>query len=187
MRNETKRNGIIIGALLITIALMTIGYAALATQLTINGTASTGDAKWKIDFASITKNAELSTADAVEAAPASASGTSATFNVKLPNPGSKIVYDLVVQNTGTIDAEFVDVTGIDEVNGAQPTELVYSIDRLDGENGGSAGLAKADLPKTSGKHYFRVTVEWPAGSETVPTETTSKTGTIVLNYQQKVA
>ena len=44
MRNESKRNGIIIGALLITIALMTVGYAALATQLTINGTASTGDA-----------------------------------------------------------------------------------------------------------------------------------------------
>ena len=56
MRNESKRNGIIIGALLITIALMTVGYAALATQLTINGTASTGDDSWNISFLSITKN-----------------------------------------------------------------------------------------------------------------------------------
>ena len=38
-----------------------------------------------------------------------------------------------------------------------------------------------------GKNYFRVTVEWPADSNTVPTETTSKTGTIYLDYVQKAS
>ena len=93
MRSESKRNGIIIGALLITIALMTVGYAALATTLTINGTAGSGDASWDISYKSITKNNTLSTTDAVEVDQPTASGTSATFNVTLPNPGSTIVYD----------------------------------------------------------------------------------------------
>lgn len=185
MKSENRRNGIIIGALLITIALMTVGYAALATQLTINGTASTGDASWNIEYASITKNTTLSTADAVENNAPTASGTAATFDVNLPAPGAKIVYDLVVQNTGTIDATFTDVTGIDELNAAEPTAIVYSIDRLDGENG-NVVTGSGDLLNSTGKNYFRVTIEWPSASETVPTGTTSKTGTINLNYVQKV-
>ena len=50
MRSENKRNSIIIGALLITIALMTVGYAALATTLTINGTATISATTWDIHF-----------------------------------------------------------------------------------------------------------------------------------------
>lgn len=186
MRNETKRNGIIIGALLITIALMTIGYAALATQLTITGTAGTGDAKWDISFLSIAKNTTLSTADAVEVAQPTASGTAATFNVTLPKPGSKIVYDLVVQNKGTIDATFKEVTGVTEANAAEPTVITYTVDRLDAENG-TAVTGEGDLLNTTGKNYFRVTIEWPADAGMPTTATTSKTGTIYLDYSQKVS
>ena len=186
MRNETKRNGIIIGALLITIALMTIGYAALATQLTINGTASTGDAKWEISFLSIAKNDTLSTIDAVEVDTPTASGTAATFNVKLPQPGSKIVYDLVVQNTGTIDATFKEVTGVTETNNAQPTQITYTVDRLDSADG-SVVTGTGDLLNTTGKNYFRVTIEWPENAGMPTTDVTSKTGTIYLDYSQKVS
>lgn len=186
MRNETKRNGIIIGALLITIALMTIGYAALATQLTINGTASTGDARWNISFLSISKNETLSTTDAVEVEEPTATGTAATFNVTLPKPGSKIVYDLVVQNTGTIDATFQEITGVDELNAAKPTQITYTVDRLDAADG-SVVTGTGDLVNTTGKNYFRVTIEWPTTSDVVPTETTSKTGTIYLDYVQKAS
>ena len=159
MRNETKRNGIIIGALLVTIALMTIGYAALATQLTINGTASTGDASWDISFLSITKNTTLSTTDAVEVDEPTASGTAATFT---------------------------ETTGVTELNAAAPTQITYKVDRLDSENG-SPVQGTGDLLNTTGKNYFRVTIEWPASSTEVPTETTTKTGTIYLNYEQKVS
>ena len=186
MRNETKRNGIIIGALLITIALMTIGYAALATQLTINGTASTGDAKWNISYLSIAKNESLSSTIAVENADPTASGTAATFNVTLPEPGTKIVYDLVVQNEGTIDAVFKSIEGVDAINAAEPTQIVYTVDRLNSE-GGSVVTGEGDLVANTGKNYFRVTIEWPSTSESVPTGVSSKTGTILLNYEQKAA
>ncbi len=185
MRNDAKRNGVIIGALLITIALMTIGYAALATQLTINGTASTGDASWNIEFESITKNADLTTAGATEKSLPTASGTAATFNVELAQPGAKMTYDLVVVNNGTIDATFNEITGIDELNTAEPKAITYKAERLDGADG-SPVTGSGDL-LAKGKNYFRVTVEWPADSTTVPTETTSKTGTIYLDYVQKAS
>lgn len=182
MRNETKRNGIIIGALLITIALMTIGYAALATQLTITGTAGTGEASWDIEFQSITKNTDLSTTDAVEKSAPTATGTAATFDVTLPKPGSKMVYDLVVVNNGTIDATFTEITGIDELNAAEPKAIKYTAERLDTANGTTV-TGEGDL-LAKGTNYFRVTVEWDSTATEVPA-TTSKTGTIYLNYEQK--
>ena len=185
MRNENRRNGIIIGALLITIALMTVGYAALATQLTITGTASTGDASWNISFLSITKNTTLSTSDAVEVDSPTATGTAATFNVTLPAPGSKMVYDIIVQNAGTIDATFKQITGIDELNATEPSAIKYNAVRLDGPNGNIV-TGTTDLLNTTGKNYFRVTIEWPSDSTEIPTTITSKTGTIYLDYGQKV-
>ena len=58
--------------------------------------------------------------------------------------------------------------------------------KLWNENG-SVVQGTGDLLNTTGKNYFRVTIEWPAASTEVPTETTSKTGTIYLNYEQKVS
>lgn len=185
MRNDSKRNTIIIGALLVAIVFMAIGYAALATTLTINGTAGTGEASWNISYSSITKNTTLSTPDAVEVSEPTASGTAATFDVKLPKPGSKMVYDLVVQNTGTIDATFNGISGVEALNAAAPTAITYKVDRLDSANG-SIVTGTGDLVNTNGKNYFRVTIEWPSvDGQTVPTEVTSKTGTINLDYVQK--
>ena len=112
--------------------------------------------------------------------------TKVAFNVTLPEPGTKIVYDLVVQNEGTIDAVFKSIEGVEAINSAEPTQIVYTVDRLDAE-GGNVVTGEGDLVNTTGKNYFRVTVEWPASSDTVPTGTSSKTGTILLNYEQKAA
>ncbi len=181
MRNEARRNGIIIGALLITIALMTVGYAALATQLSIEGTSNISDASWNIEFESITKNSDLSTAGAIEKAVASASGTSASFNVELSKPGDKMVYDLVVQNKGSIDATLKEISGPDNINLEEPTDITYTVQRLDDE--GSVTTSEGDLLSGS-SHKFRVTIEWKAEATSIP-GTKTKTGTINFNYEQK--
>ncbi len=182
MKNETKRNGIIIGALLITIALMTVGYAALATQLTINGTVSTEDANWNIEFTSITKNNTLSTAGVAEVSAPTASGTAASFNVSLAKPGEKMVYDVVVKNSGTIDAVFKQMNGVDEINSATPTSITYTVQRLDTDD--SVLTGEGDLLNGE-THKFRVTIEWAASSTETPTTAATKTGTIYFDYQQK--
>ena len=185
MKNNNKRNTIIIDVMLITIVLMAIGYAGLATALTNKNTNNTSKASWNIGFSSITKNTTLSTSDAIEVNKPTSNGTSATFNVKLPKPGSKIVYDLVIQNTGTIDATLNSISGIDALNMSQPTAITYKIDRLDGSNGKITSDI-GDLFGTNGKNYFRVTIEWPSvPGQTIPTEGVSKAGTISLDYIQK--
>ena len=114
-----------------------------------------------------------------------ATGTAATFNVTLPAPGSKMVYDIIVQNAGTIDATFKQITGIDELNATEPSAIKYNAVRLDGPNGNIV-TGTTDLLNTTGKNYFRVTIEWPSDSTEIPTTITSKTGTIYLDYGQKV-
>lgn len=181
MRNETKRNGILIGALLITIALMTVGYAALATQLTINGTAGSGDSSWSIDFTSIEKNTALSSTGVTEVNTPTASGTAITFNVNLSKPGDKMVYDVTVKNSGSIDAVFKQLTGVEEINTQAPLDITYTVQRLDVN--GQVLTGEGDLLSNQ-NNYFRITIEWNPNSTAIP-EVKSKTGTIYLDYQQK--
>lgn len=177
MKKDKNKNSVIISCLVVAIIAMSVGYAALAQQLTINGTAGTGNASWSIAFDSITKNASLSTAGATEESAPVVSGTSATFDVTLANPGSKMVYDVVVKNSGTIDATYVGLSGVDEANSALPTQIQYTVEKTD---------ANVDLLSNSNDTY-RITIEWPASSTTVNTTETSKTATIHFDYEQKAA
>src|SRR5574344_802847 len=131
MKSEKTRNSLIIVGLMVAIVIMSVGYAALAQQLTINGTAGTGDANWNIEFNSISKNTTLTTEGATELATPTASGTSATFNVELAYPGASITYDIEVQNKGTIDATLTSVDGVEAANSSEPSQIVYSIERVD--------------------------------------------------------
>lgn len=175
MKKNTNKNSVIISCLVVAIIAMSVGYAALAEQLTINGTAGTGNASWLIAFESITKNNSLSTIGVTETAEPTASGTSATFNVTLDKPGSKIVYDVVVKNGGTIDAVYESMSGVEEANEAEPTEIQYNVEKTDSTTDLLAGETDT----------YRITIEWPSSSTTVNTDTTSKQATIHFDYAQK--
>lgn len=175
MKKQKGKNSAIISCLIVAIVAMSVGYAALAQQLTINGTAGTGNASWAIAFDSITKNTTLSTSTATEVSSPSVSGTSATFNVTLTKPGDKMVYDVVVKNNGTIDATYAGMSGVDEANLAEPTQIQYTVEKTD---------ADTDL-LGSGSDTYRITIEWPSTSTSVNTETTSKVATIHFDYEQK--
>lgn len=175
MRKKSNKNSVIISCLVVAIIAMSVGYAALAEQLTINGTAGTGNASWAIAFQSIEKNADMTTAGVTEVAAPTASGTSATFNVTFDYPGAKIVYDVVVKNGGTIDAIYEGMSGVDEANSAAPTQIQYKVEKTD---------ADADL-LSNGTDTYRITIEWPESSQSVDTTTTSKQATIHLDYAQK--
>lgn len=175
MKKDTNKNSVIISCLVVAIIAMSVGYAALAEQLTINGTAGTGNASWLIAFESITKNTSLSTDGANEVSEPTASGTSATFNVTLDKPGAKIVYDVVVKNGGTIDAVYDSMSGVDEANEATPTEIQYNVEKTDSDTDLLAGETDT----------YRITIEWPSTSTTVNKDTTSKQATIHFDYSQK--
>jgi len=169
-----KGKNIVIVGLFVVVIVMTLGYAALAQQLIINGTANIA-ASWDIKVTSITEGTMVG---AVSKTLPTFSGTGATFNVDLKYPGASAIYTITVLNGGTIDAILQSVAGVTEANTALPTEIKYTISAAANDTLNS-GISKT----------YNVTVNWVSNQtgttpETIPTGTTSKTATIYLNYIQ---
>lgn len=169
---KSNKKNILIGALLVAVVAMSVGYAALAQQLTINGSANFSDTKWDIKFSSIELDT-TKTVGATEAVTPTIVGTTASFDVKLQYPGSKAVYKIKVQNGGTIDAVLKSISGLDEANSTEPAAIKYTVE----------GISENDALVASDEKEFTVTVEW-LDSDSIPTDNTSKTATIYLNYEQ---
>ncbi len=92
---------IIIITLSIIVVLMTVGYAVFSTSLNITGTANIVST-WNIEFTKIEKQSTVG--GVTETKTPTASGTTATFNVDFKSPGDKIIYEITVENKGTLNA-----------------------------------------------------------------------------------
>lgn len=169
---DNKKNWII-GALLVAVVAMSVGYAALAQTLTINGTASIADASWNV---AITNIAEGTLNNATTNGTVTYTATTATFAVDLKEPGASATYVITVRNAGTIDAILNSISGISEVNAQEPSDINFAVS---GVTAGTTTLA------AGATNTITVTVTWNADSTEVPT-TTSKTAVITLNYAQDV-
>ena len=167
--SDKKKNYLIV-ALFIAIVAMSIGYAALAQVLTINGTANI-DAKWDI---SITDIEVLNQVGATDKQLPTHTNTTATFNVDLAYPGSSSTYLITVENKGTINAKLSEITGIDDANSANPTKIQYSVKKSDLNDELNVGESKT----------FEIKVEWLSSDEDKNIISESKTATIGLNYIQ---
>lgn len=173
-----KKKNVLIGALLVAIVLMSVGYAALAQLLTIEGTAHIS-ADWAVEITDIVeKTAVGATTNQVDY-----TSTSATFDVNLEYPGAYAEYEVTISNNGTIDAILDSITGLETINTAEPKKVVYT---LTGVTAGTSEVVAKD-GETVDTNVATVKVEWVAAAEgeteTIPTATT-KTATINLNYKQ---
>ncbi len=104
---EKRKRNIIIFSLCGVLLLMTIGYAAFNTLLTINGTTSI-TSNWDIKITNITSKDIVGDASDVESQVVD--DLSATFKVSLVSPGDSITYDVTVENDGTFDAYLSKIT-----------------------------------------------------------------------------
>jgi len=100
-----KKKNMIIGGLLALIFLMSVGYAAFASNLTITGTANTSS--WIIKITNIREKTHTGGADTVNT---SFTDLSASFSSTLTQPGDSITYEVTVENMGNIDASLKKVT-----------------------------------------------------------------------------
>ena len=166
---DTKAKNIIIGVLLAAVAIMAVGYAALAQTLKINGTASI-TSTWNVAITGITEGTP--TGSATNAEDVSYDGTSATFNVNLVKPGDKMVYEITVKNSGTLNAKLTGLT----VNPAEPasTGIYYKVTGVEQ----NVTTLDADTENT-----ITVEVGWNASDTTMPVETTQAL-TVNLTYTQ---
>ena len=178
MESERKSKGIIIGVLCAVIVFMSIGFAALSSQLTINGNATISDT-WNVQITNIEK--KESSTGAEETSQPTFTATTANFNVSLKEPGDYAIYTVTVKNTGSLDAVLTRITETEGEGGS--AAIKYTVTPAAGSEQGS------DLPKTTGTHTFDVKVEYlsTAVGENAPEANASKSLSVTLDYNQKTA
>ena len=164
-----KSKKIIMITMCCLICVMAIGYAAFATNLTINGTANI-TSTWKVLF---TKIEEVSKTSGVTITKVpTAEGTNATFNVDLKSPGDKIIYKITVANQGTLGAIINDITASETGSDAIKFEIT--------------GIKKGDKLSKSTTTTFNVTISYDESVTSQPA-LTDNTLTININYVQDMS
>ena len=125
-----KKNNVIIGGLLAIVLLMTVGYAAFASNLSITSTASTTN-NWKVLITNIESKDIVGGASNISS---SYDTLTANFQANLTAPGDSITYEVTVTNQGTLDAvlssiqknittnEYIEVT----TSGVEEGQILYS-------------------------------------------------------------
>ena len=178
MESERKSKGIIIGVLCAVIVFMSIGFAALSSQLTINGNATISDT-WNVQITNIEKK-EGSTGATATSDP-TYTATTANFNVSLKEPGDYAIYTVTVKNTGSLDAVLTQITENEGEGGS--AAIKYTVTPGAGSEQGST------LAKTNGIHTFDVKVEYlsTAVGANAPEANASKSLSVTLDYNQKTA
>ena len=108
MKKYSKKNRMLM--LLLLVITISIGYAALATTLKINGTSTVKGSRWNIYWDNVQVTTGSVTGTNVTTTPTTV-GTSTqtvTFSVTLPEPGDFYEFTVDAVNAGSIDAMVAD-------------------------------------------------------------------------------
>lgn len=113
---KTGHKNIVIGALLGIVLLMIVGYAAFASNLTINSSAEI-DSTWDVHIQNVSLKSKSGTSTNVTTPEGGVSGASypyvstdgltATFYAELMSPGDTMTYTVTVLNNGTLKAKLI--------------------------------------------------------------------------------
>ena len=118
---EQKNKNALIGGLLAIVFIMAVGYAAFATQLTINGTANI-NSRWDVHISDIQVADTGTTTASSESQGTKDSDLTAEFSAKLQSPGDYVTYNVTVVNEGTLDAELSGIVFSQTNNGTGTAE-----------------------------------------------------------------
>lgn len=172
MNRKREKKNILIGVLLATVVLMSVGYAALASQLDINGTSSISS-KWEVKFTSMSNGTAVGSA--TNKTPATFTSTTTTFDVELVSPGDSMTYEIIVSNTGTLDAKLDSIVGLP--TSSTGDAIIYTV----------SGVNEGDVLTAGSTDTITIKVEYDSSVETQPTaDQLSKTLSVTLNYVQSV-
>jgi len=161
-----RKKNLIIIVMCVAICIMAVGYAAFNTTLTITGTSNI-TSEWNVVFTSITQVSKTSGVT-IESNPV-VNGTSATFDVGLALPGDKIVYEITIENKGTINAIIENIVA----SASDSPAIIFS---MEGVNIGDK------IPNKTSK-TLTVTIEYDKNVTSQP-EKTNKVLTVDMTVVQ---
>ena len=186
-----KKQRIIIGTLCAVIVGLAVSYAVLSSQLNIQGTSGiTSD--FKIVFTNIEEINRIPESDNVNdldnviLALLTGGMTQDITTLKaqvvnehqidlavdMKKPGAMGVYEITVENTGKLDGYISDITGLDEANASEPTDIQFMLLNFKENQKIRVGEVKK----------FVLVVSWDEESTTIPN--TSKNLTLDLTVTQ---
>ena len=191
--NKKVLYGLVALALVLSVVGISIGFAAMSTDLTINGSAEVVPASWDIKFKDL--SSPTITGDAVvTTAPTITSDTHiGNYAVKLTKPGDSVTYTFKVANDGTIDAVLTDFikatptfTGTGATAAADATivqnNFVYTITYSD-----DTAITK-DTDELDAESYktVKLVVGYKDDATALPTNTVTISGLdVTFTYGQK--
>lgn len=179
---KNKRNRGLVVLLLLLILGISIGYATISSNLTINTIANIGKAKWDVHFDNIVKNENNVTA-VVE--PTISNQTEINYSVNLEQPGDFYEFTVDVVNAGTLNA-VIDTDGVENttLTTEQDVYANYTVTYDDGTE-----IAPGDTLAAGESKKIKVRIEYDntITSEQLNnlTENISLSLTASLNYVQE--
>ena len=190
MRTRQKQR-IIIGTLCAVIIGLAVGYAVLSQNLNIQGTSGiTSDFNIVFtDIQEINQIPESGDFDMDNALLAVLGANGIThdittlkaqvvnehqidLNVDMKKPGATGVYEISVENTGKLDGYISDITGLDEANASEPTDIQFQL----------INFKETQKIRVGEVKKFVLIVYWSEEATTIPQ--TSKNLTLDLTVTQ---
>ena len=174
MKDRKRRD--YLGILLLLVVGLSVGYALLRTNLTINGTSKIKGNTWDIHFDNLvvsTGSVELSTDDV--AAAIGSNTTEVSYTVTLNQPGDYYEFTVDAVNAGSIDGMVESVTSKlnDAVITTLPAYLDYSVSYSDGVTISPNQYLKAGETET-----YKVRIEFKKDIESTDLPTSVQTLTL---------
>ena len=178
MKKSNKKFTLLAVALLFVIS---IGYAALSTTLSINGTANIASNSWDVHFA----NLQVTSGSVTPTTAPQLTGTSPTsltWAVSLGAPGDFYEFTVDAVNAGTINAKIAD-NGITktEMAATPETYLNYTVTYADGTPI-AAGDKLAKAGQTGNTKTLKVRVEYDTAVTAAQMNALTEPLAVTLNY-----
>ena len=191
--NKKVLYGLVALALVLSVVGISIGFAAMSTDLTINGSAEVVPSSWDIKFKDLSSPTITGAAE-VTTAPTITSDTHiGNYAVKLTKPGDSVTYTFKVANEGTIDAKLTDFikatptfTGTGATASADATivqnNFVYTVTYSDD----TAITKNTDELDAESYKTVKLVVGYKADATELPTNTVTISGLdVTFTYGQK--
>ncbi len=185
MEKNKNTQLIVIAMLSFAILFMTVGFAAYASTLNINGTATVSPTKWSVHFVN---GSYAESTGSVAATDYSVTDNTVTYTVTLDKPGDFYEFTVNVINDGNFDATLKALT-MSTLTAEQAKYLTYTVDYDGHEYNASQSSLSYDLPYAAGSNTVPVKVKLtyvqPENSADLPATAATVTLTAALDYQQK--
>lgn len=191
--NKKVLYGLVALALVLSVVGISIGFAAMSTDLTINGSAEVVPASWDIKFKDLSSPTIAGDAE-VTTAPTITSDTHiGNYAVKLTKPGDSVTYTFKVANDGTIDAKLTDFikatptfTGTGATASADATIVQNNFEYTVTYSDDTAITKDTDELDAESYKTVKLVVGYKADATELPTNTVTISGLdVTFTYGQK--